>query len=64
MRYDHALDPDMYWNIMRVKMWEHGHSFSDIDNMSIEEIGYVLGYWSEKNQIEKSESKARKRRGK
>lgn len=33
-------------------MWEKGHSFDEIDNMSIQDFGDVVGYWAEMQQAE------------
>jgi len=38
----------MSWRVTRVKMWEHGHSFEEIDNMSLTDVSDVVGYWSGK----------------
>lgn len=44
-------------------MWEYGHSFSDIDQMNLEDYGDLIGYWTEKGRAEKKEreKKANKR---
>lgn len=33
-------------------MWEQGHSFEEIRDMSLEDFGNVIGYWSEKGRGE------------
>ena len=45
-------------------MWEHGHSFKEIDNMSLEDVGDVVGYWLEKSRIESKQRATRKNLGK
>lgn len=59
MTYEEAL------RVLRVRMWEKGHSFEEIDNMSITDLGDVIGYWSEVQRGEKrqSESRSRMRKG-
>lgn len=37
---------------IRARFFEAGHSFDEIDNMSIEDMGLVLGYWAEKSRAE------------
>lgn len=62
--YDRPVTQEFSWRIQRVKMWEHGHSFEEIDAMSLEEIGDVVGYWSEKSRIETKQRNTRKKLGK
>lgn len=59
MTYEEAL------RVLRVRMWEKGHSFEEIDNMSITDLGDVIGYWSEVQRGEKrqAESRSRMRKG-
>lgn len=47
------------YRVLRVKMWEMGHSFPEIDNMSLEDFGDILAYWEEKAAIEKKRAKTR-----
>lgn len=53
----------MSWRILRVRMWEKGHSFSEIDRMNLQDIGDVLGYWHEKSRIEKHMRKSKLKGG-
>jgi hypothetical protein len=46
-------------------MWEYGHSFEEIDRMSLEDYGDLIGYWTEKNRADKKaeEKRQNKRTG-
>lgn len=55
--FDRNLPEETYLNIMKVKMWEYGHSFAEINAMTLYEMGIVLGYWSEQNRIKEMQSK-------
>ena len=37
------------FKVARIKMWEKGHSFDEIDNMGVDDLGHVLAYWSGKS---------------
>lgn len=41
-------------------MWEKGHTFPEIDAMSLEDFGDVLGYWEEMSMIDKKKAQTRK----
>jgi hypothetical protein len=41
-------------------MWEMGHSFDEIDAMSLEDISDIVGYWSGKAEGETKLRKTRK----
>jgi hypothetical protein len=41
-------------------MWEKGHSFEEIDNMSLGDWADVLAYWAETNKIREKQSKTNK----
>jgi hypothetical protein len=43
--------------VARVRMWEKGHTFDEIDGMNLDDFGGVLGYWNETARLE-----AKKRR--
>ena len=43
-------EDDMFgFKVARIKMWEKGHSFDEIDNMGVDDLGHVLAYWSGKS---------------
>lgn len=44
-------------------MWEMGHTFDEIDRMSIEDFGDVIGYWREKSRAEEKLNKQRQGKG-
>ncbi len=52
MVYERDLPAATLWRVYRVQMFELGHPFAEIDSMSLEDIGDVLGYWSEKSRAE------------
>lgn len=41
-------------------MWEMGHSFDEIDSLSISDLGDVLGYWHENAKADERLDKKRK----
>jgi hypothetical protein len=45
------------YRVIRVRMWEKGHTFEEIDGMSLQDMGDILGYWSEKNRAEQKLAK-------
>ena len=46
------MDFDTSLKVLHVRMWEKGHSFDEIRSMSLEDIGDVIGYWSEDGRAE------------
>lgn len=38
------------WRVFRVKMWEMGHTFAEIDQMNMDDVGDIIGFWSEKDR--------------
>ena len=58
--YDRPVNQEFSWRVHRVRMWEQGHSFEEIDKMSLEDAGDIIGYWSEKSRIEAKQAKTRK----
>lgn len=50
---------DLNMRVTRVRLFEVGHSMEEIDNMGLQDIGDVLGYWTGKG---KGEEKLAKRR--
>lgn len=40
-------------------MWEKGHTFDEIDSMSLKDMGDVVGYWNEKTRAEERLSKTK-----
>jgi hypothetical protein len=49
------------WSATRIRMWELGHRFDEIDSLGVEEVGKIIGYWSGKS---KGEAKLRQRQKK
>jgi len=62
--YDKDMTYEEAHNIVRARMWDKGHSFDEIDKMSLEDIGIVLGYWTELNRIEAKRARMRANKGK
>jgi hypothetical protein len=52
--YERDMPADDLMRIYRVQMFELGHSYKEIEGMTLEQIGDVLGYWSEKDRAEKA----------
>jgi len=46
--------------VIRVRMWEMGHSFEEIDDMSLSDVGDVLGYWGENSRADATLNRQRK----
>lgn len=55
MPIDKAID------VLRVRMWELGHSFEEIDNMNLYDFGLVIAYWHEKGRVEAKRNRIRRR---
>jgi len=53
------MDYDTSMRVLRVRMWELGHSFSEIDDMSLVDMGDIISYWSQKSRIEQKRDKQR-----
>ena len=53
MKYDRGLDNETSWRVTRIRMWEEGHTFEEIDNLTLGQIGDILGYWSERERASK-----------
>lgn len=46
------MDMETSVEILKVRMFEMGHSWSDLENMNLENFGLVVGYWHEKGRVE------------
>lgn len=55
--YDRVMPVDMALRVLRVRMWEQGHEFADIDNMNIQDMGDIIGYWHEDGRIQQKRRK-------
>ncbi len=55
--YDRAMPVDLAMRVIRVRMWEMGHTMDEIDSMNIQDIGDVIAYWREDGMIQKKRSK-------
>lgn len=57
MAYDAPLEElSTFWNgyFKPFLFIEHGHSFEELDRLSIEQIGYLLGYLSESGRAKEA----------
>lgn len=45
------------WRIYRVRMFLEGHSFAEIDATNLDDLGDVIGYWTEKQRAEETARK-------
>lgn len=61
MAYDQEVEITYAMRIFRVRMWETGHSFSELDEMSLKDFGDIVGYWVEKQKAEDKLAEERKR---
>lgn len=52
MVFDAEMPERMGWLVTRIRMWEMGHSFGEIDTMGVEDVGHIIGYWTGKNRGE------------
>jgi len=48
---------DLAMRVLRVRMWEKGHTMDEIDDMNIQDIGDVIAYWHEDGMIQKKRRK-------
>ena len=55
------MDFETSMKVLDVRMWEHGHSFDEIEAMSLERRGDVIGYWTENARAEAKLAEERKR---
>ncbi len=54
------MDLDQYHRVLRVRMFELGHSFDEIDRMNLEDMGDVFAYWREKKMVDERMAEKRK----
>lgn len=54
------MELTQYSRVLRVRMWEMGHSFEEIDAMNLEDMGDVFAYWREKKMIDERMAEKRK----
>lgn len=55
---------DKALEVLKVRMWELGHSFEEINKMNLYEFGLVISYWHEKGRVEAKRNRIRNRKGK
>jgi hypothetical protein len=41
------MDLRTSYRLTRLRMWDAGHSFAEIDAMSVKDFGDVIGFWAE-----------------
>jgi hypothetical protein len=54
------MELTQYNRVLRVRMWELGHSFDEIDAMNLEDMGDVFAYWREKKMVDERMAEKRK----
>lgn len=54
------MDTDTYIRVLRVRLFLLGHSFKEIDEMSLQDAGDVFGYWREEKMINERMATKRK----
>jgi hypothetical protein len=54
------MDTDVYLRVLRVKLFLLGHSFDEIDTMSLQDAGDVFGYWREERMVNERMAAKRK----
>ncbi|HEB28919.1 MAG TPA: hypothetical protein ENI05_14380 [Porticoccus sp.] len=53
------MDNETAIRVLRVKMWEKGHPFEEVDGMNLEDVGDVIAFWHENNQIDARRNRMR-----
>jgi len=48
----YEMEPAISWRILRVRMWLEGHTFEEIDQLNLDDVGDILGFWSEKDRVD------------
>lgn len=63
--YDKSLSLKDSYRILRLSLFEDGHSFPEIDAISVEDLGDIIGYRNESGRAdEKLKNRNRKLGGK
>ncbi len=57
MVYNNSMSDEYSHRILRVRLYELGHEFKDIDALNLQDLGDITGYWDGKA---KGEAKLRK----
>lgn len=53
------MTEDISHRVLRVRLYEQGHTFEEIDNLSYADLADIVSYWSGKSKAEEKQSKAR-----
>lgn len=51
--YSADLPNDVAQRVIRTKLWLKGHTFDEIDNLSLNELGDILGFEDENAKADK-----------
>ena len=57
---DMTLDESL--RVLRVKIWDKGHTFEEIDGLNLEDLGDILASWNEQAAMDAKRERARKRK--
>lgn len=55
--YDRDMPVDLAMRVLRVRMWEMGHTMEELDDMNIQDIGDIIAYWHEDGRIQQKRRK-------
>jgi len=59
MAFDTPLSTESMYKVIRIRLFEMGHSFEYIDTLSLKDISDIVGYWTGKSLAEKRLSRKR-----
>lgn len=57
------MDDDLNWRVIRVRLFEMGHSFDEIDNLGVQDVGDIIGYWTGKAKADEKRNKGASSKG-
>ena len=61
MVYGAEVDTEWSWPLLRLRMWEAGHSLEEIDALGMEDLGQIIAYWSGKAKGDETVSSRNRR---
>ena len=59
--YEEDIPENLRWAVLRMQLFDKGHSLEELDTLSFEDIGYIVGYYSGKNLGEEKVAKRGKK---
>jgi len=51
---------DINWRVLRIRIYKWGHSFTEIDGLSVSDVGDISGYLSGNSKADEKERKKRR----